>query len=54
MDDDDDLPVESANPFCAFEITENESMTFGESVALLIAIGVLLYLIYALVWPERF
>lgn len=33
---------------------ENESMTFGESVTLLIAVGVLLYLVYALLWPERF
>jgi K+-transporting ATPase KdpF subunit len=33
---------------------ENESMTFGESITLLIAIGVMLYLIYALLWPERF
>ena len=33
---------------------ENESMTFGESISLLIAIGVMLYLIYALLWPERF
>jgi K+-transporting ATPase KdpF subunit len=33
---------------------ENESMSFGESVTLLIAIGVLLYLIYALLWPQRF
>ena len=33
---------------------EEESMTFGEGVTLLIAIGVLMYLIYALVWPERF
>lgn len=33
---------------------EDESMTFGESVTLLIAMGVLLYLIYALLWPERF
>ena len=30
------------------------SLTFGESVTLLIAIGVLIYLIYALLWPERF
>lgn len=33
---------------------EDEPMTFGESITLLIAIGVLLYLIYALLWPERF
>jgi K+-transporting ATPase KdpF subunit len=33
---------------------EEESMTFGEGVTLLIAIGVLMYLIYALLWPERF
>ncbi len=33
---------------------EDEPMTFGEAVTLLIAIGVLLYLIYALLWPERF
>ena len=33
---------------------EEDSMTFGESVMLLIAIGVLMYLIYALLWPERF
>jgi K+-transporting ATPase KdpF subunit len=36
------------------EIGEEESMTFGEGVTLLIAIGVLMYLIYALLWPERF
>jgi len=33
---------------------EEELLTFGESVTLLIAIGVLIYLIYALLWPERF
>lgn len=33
---------------------EDEPMTFGESITLLIAIGVLLYLIYALLWPEHF
>ena len=33
---------------------EDDSMTFGESVTLLIAMGVLMYLIYALLWPERF
>ena len=33
---------------------EDESMTWGESITLLIAIGVMLYLIYALLWPERF
>ena len=37
-----------------YEDWENEFMTFGESVTLLIAIGVLLYLIYALIWPEHF
>jgi K+-transporting ATPase KdpF subunit len=36
------------------ETREAGSMTFGESVTLLIAIGVLIYLIYALLWPERF
>ena len=38
----------------AREDREDELMTFGESVTLLIAIGVLLYLVYALLWPERF
>lgn len=33
---------------------EDEPMGFGESVILLIVIGVLIYLIYALLWPERF
>jgi K+-transporting ATPase KdpF subunit len=33
---------------------EDEPMTFGEAITLLIALGVLLYLIYALIWPERF
>lgn len=33
---------------------EDEPMTFGEASLLLIAVGVLLYLIYALLWPERF
>jgi K+-transporting ATPase KdpF subunit len=33
---------------------EDEPMTFGEAITLLIALGVLLYLIYALLWPERF
>jgi K+-transporting ATPase KdpF subunit len=33
---------------------EEELLTFGESVTLLIAFGVLIYLIYALLWPERF
>ena len=33
---------------------EEEPMTFGEAVTLLIAVGVLLYLVYALLWPERF
>ena len=37
-----------------FENREDELLTFGESVTLLIAIGVLIYLIYALLWPERF
>ena len=36
------------------ETREEELLTFGESVTLLIAIGVLIYLIYALLWPERF
>ncbi len=36
------------------ENREDELLTFGESVTLLIAIGVLIYLIYALLWPERF
>lgn len=36
------------------ENREEELLTFGESVTLLIAIGVLIYLIYALLWPERF
>lgn len=29
-------------------------MTLGEGVTLVIAIGVLMYLIVALLWPERF
>lgn len=37
-----------------FENREEEMLTFGESITLLIAIGVLIYLIYALLWPERF
>ena len=36
----------------AFE--EEEPMSFGESVTVLIALGVLIYLIYALLLPERF
>jgi K+-transporting ATPase KdpF subunit len=54
MDDDVDLPAESDSNFFTFDITEYESMTFGDSVMVLIAIGVLLYLIYALLWPEHF
>ena len=38
----------------ADDFREEESMSFGESVTLLIAIGVLIYLVYALLWPERF
>lgn len=38
----------------AREESGEELMTFGESVTLLIAIGVLLYLVYALLWPDRF
>lgn len=33
---------------------EDESMSYGEALTLLIALGVLIYLIYALLWPERF
>ena len=33
---------------------EDESMSFGEALTLLVAIGVLIYLIYALLLPERF
>lgn len=29
-------------------------MSIGQTVALIIAIAVLIYLIYALLWPERF
>lgn len=32
----------------------DDPMTFGEGVTVLIALGVLIYLIYALLWPERF
>ena len=33
---------------------EDAPMTLGEIVTLLISVGVLIYLIYALLWPERF
>jgi K+-transporting ATPase KdpF subunit len=35
-------------------VAEDESMTYGEALTLLIAIGVLIYLVYALLWPEHF
>jgi K+-transporting ATPase KdpF subunit len=54
MDDNDEILIETGDLFLSFQVTEYESMTFGESVMLLIAIGVLLYLIYALFWPHRF
>ena len=50
---DEDIAWNSGFSF-RYEEWENEFMTFGEGVMLLIAIGVFLYLIYALIWPERF
>ncbi|MFT4036703.1 MAG: K(+)-transporting ATPase subunit F [Thermomicrobiales bacterium] len=44
--------LDDVNWFWKYE--EDESMSFGEAVTLLIAIGVLIYLVYALLWPERF
>ena len=35
-------------------VVEDDSMSYGEALTLLIAIGVLIYLIYALIWPEHF
>ena len=35
-------------------VVEDESMSYGEALTLLIALGVLVYLIYALLWPEHF
>ena len=37
-----------------FVVEENDPMSYGEALTLLIALGVLIYLIYALLWPERF
>lgn len=44
--------LDDVNWFWKYE--EDESMSFGEAVTLLIVIGVLIYLVYALLWPERF
>lgn len=49
---DDTTRIEKIWNVHAFE--EEESMSFGESVTLLIALAVMIYLIYALLWPERF